>query len=471
VFRGSIPRVVASIADEHVKAWKSDEIFVGCSGAFTVEHLLAKYNRPVHSNDILLYSAAIGNHFAGTPLEFTLTELGANTFPYLSNYLGKSSEEDLATVLLASSLAPIAEKGGEDGSTYYSKLRLEYESQFPKLHEKMLNQIVDSGLRVDSYTSEDVVTWLDRIPTKAAVIAYPPFREVGAAAMFEKDFSLLESLFVYEKPEFTELDDDVLMGVYEKIASHKEWHFVVNRELPEFEDYLCAMGRRAMRGTNYHAYGSSGPKRFIAPVQKLEPLNAPYFRPGQELGDNLTISVIQPQQFQMIRSQFMNASIKPGRSGLSFAVLVDGVIVGAFSYVFTANYSTWDHYLPGPVAYLLSDFPVSDTDYPRLSKLVIAAALAKETQMVCARWSRKNMRAMTTTAFSKNPVSMKYRGVLKLLKKDENKINPNWHVSEDDDYYNRPWALQYGAPLGERDLDETLTWWKTKHGKRVTDES
>ncbi|MEV0318163.1 hypothetical protein [Streptomyces sp. NPDC050659] len=68
-------------------------------------------------------------------------------------------------------------------------------------------------------------------------------------------------------------------------------------------------------------------------------------------------------------------------------------------------------------AYLLSDFAVAPTDYPRMSKLIVLAATSAETQLLCQRAFSRRIRAASTTAFSNNPVSMKYRGLLRLTKR------------------------------------------------------
>lgn len=69
------------------------------------------------------------------------------------------------------------------------------------------------------------------------------------------------------------------------------------------------------------------------------------------------------------------------------------------------------------------------------------------------------------TAFTKRPVSMKYRGLFQLLNK---KQLPGVDENETDMskiYYNSGYQLNYGAPMGQWTLAEGLELWKKKHSQ------
>jgi hypothetical protein len=116
-----------------------------------------------------------------------------------------------------------------------------------------------------------------------------------------------------------------------------------------------------------------------------------------------------------------------------------------------------------PYMYLLSDFPVSKTDYPRLSKLIVYCALSKEMKDFCEQQFGTRMRSILTTAFSKNPVSMKYRGILKLYSRK--KLDAEG-ADGNPDRKEEKFQLNYVAPFGEWTLQEGFDMWKSKHGKR-----
>lgn len=464
MFRGSIPNIVARIADEHARSWDTKTLYVGCSGNFTVERHLGKYGFEIHSSDVLLYSAAIGHWMAGDPMELKLTEYGHEIVPWLEPYLA-DPDSALAALLVMSAIAKTIGRGDE--VPYYKHLQNEYVAQFPRLHRGALDGLRANTTRISSYTSEDVTTWLDRVPADAAVVAYPPFQATGAAQYFARDFAKLERIFQWDPPPYAELEAESLMKVYEKIADRSRWLFATNRAVPFLSDHLRAEVQTSNRSPRIRVYGSHGPVRIVRPHQSVEPLASPHLSPTVELGDRITLVILTASQFQSLRSKYMNAGIRPGQADLGVGVLVDGNLVGAFAYSFAPTFADWHSKLPGPHAYLLSDFPVSGSQYSRLSKLIVAAAISKEAHQLCLIHGRgRPYRSMTTTAFSNNPQSMKYRGILRLLHREENDAFHSSYADnlpEGDTYYGRRWALQYGQLLGEKTLAEHFTEWKQRH--------
>jgi hypothetical protein len=98
----------------------------------------------------------------------------------------------------------------------------------------------------------------------------------------------------------------------------------------------------------------------------------------------------------------------------------------------------------------MSDFPVGGTSYPRLSRLIVAVALSHEVKALIERAGNKRYRSLTTTAFSKNPSSMKYRGLLRRL------------TARQED---GQWKVNYGQELGKWSLEEAFATWLEKNGK------
>ena len=94
----------------------------------------------------------------------------------------------------------------------------------------------------------------------------------------------------------------------------------------------------------------------------------------------------------------------------------------------------------------MSDFPVSGTDYKRLSKLIVMASVSKEDQEFYELKYGTRIVSSVTTAFSRRPASMKYRGILKLCTSQKGK----------DGQY----VLNYGGRFGQWTLDEALREWK-----------
>jgi hypothetical protein len=468
MFAGTVPPLVTRIADEHVRAWEARTVFIGCSGAFTVENHLCQYGLTLHSNDVTLFSAILGGYFAGKPYPLKLTEAGAEELPWIEEHLQEPASALAAAMILGQYSMALGRQ--EKDNPYYARLRDAYQQEWPSLHQRVVEGIRASDLHLASYTSEDVMTWLERVPPDAAVIAYPPFPSGGAASWYAKDFAGLERVFEWEAPPFTMIQDDAATALYEKIADRHEWLFAVNKPVPSLAGNLRAITQTTNRAPMFHVYAADGPRRRVGPRQAVESTGLPYIGPGDVLGSDIQLHLLSSAQFQQLRSVYMNPGIRPGSANLPVAVTVDGLLVGCFAYSFAPTFANWDRYLAGPSAYMLSDFPVASSRYDRLAKLIIMAACSVEATELIRRYGRSPFRSMTTTALSKGPVSMKYRGALTLLKREENhSLDKEWafKINPDDPYFSRPYQLQYGSELPRWTLAEALEIWKRKHGKAM----
>jgi hypothetical protein len=157
--------------------------------------------------------------------------------------------------------------------------------------------------------------------------------------------------------------------------------------------------------------------------------------------------VLTGGQFATARSQYMNAHIVPGSPLLCIGIVVGRHLVGALALNRAAALAVPS--VPLPYVYMLSDFPVAPTDYPRLSRLIPMVALTSEVRQLCERMLSGRVRSVVTTAFSKRPVSMKYRGTLDLIKRDEKPDGT--------------FMLNYAGRAGQWTLAEAYDQWRSKH--------
>ena len=232
---------------------------------------------------------------------------------------------------------------------------------------------------------------------------------------------------------------------------------------------LVAKIKPTNRAITTYVYAKSDKKRVVT-LKQLISKSESFERlgPGDKVADDLSIAPISQQTFFSLRSQYMNKGIRPGRPTQAYGVFSGGKLMGAYAIDVSGTKMVWEKHLSTPAIYLMSDFPVEPVDYDKLAKLVIVAALSKESKLLMERLTRRRVKSIITTAFSKNPVSMKYRGLFKLLKRKENKIleETDWAKEVDNDYYRRPFALEYGAEAGQWTLAEGLEIWKKKYSQR-----
>ncbi|MFE7277239.1 Hint domain-containing protein [Streptomyces sp. NPDC057623] len=266
---------------------------------------------------------------------------------------------------------------------------------------------------------------------------------------YEKLYEPLEAHFTWDAPAYKLLSDADVVDVLGAITDRPHWLTASNQDVPELHEYLRGVIKATPRAAPFYVYASQARTRIVAPRQPIEPVHAPRLREGEELVGPLTLSLLKPGQFNALRSRYLNPRIAPGAANLAVAVRDGG---GRLLGVFAMAPST---YTPDE-AYVLSDFAVAPTDYPRLSKLIVLAATSAEAQLLCQRAFSRRIRRVATTAFSNNPVSMKYRGLLRLNKRS---------LSNEDGW---KFQLQYQGAMGQHTLAEALDMWVKRWGAPTT---
>ncbi|MFF1967090.1 hypothetical protein ACFVW5_26375 [Streptomyces sp. NPDC058232] len=445
MFHGSIPAPLRSIIYEHAGTWPGKDIYVGCSGNFTIERVLSSRfgaERRVHGNDITAYSCALGWYLAGEPLEYTLREEYEDSLGWLHPYL-EDRTDLLATLMLGTRFLQYVGKEGP----YYRRMMDATQDQWPRMHEKTATKLRGLETTLGSFFAGDVRDYLDQAPADAPVVLFPPFY----SGDYTSQFAPIDSAFAWPEPEFGELDETGKERIIEQVQDRPNWVLGLHIERPELRDQLAGVVQTANRGLPIYVYAADGPRRIVRPRQPIETIPMPKIGKDEELGDRMSLHILTGGQFAAIRSQFMSKTILPGSPLIACGVAVDGKLIGAFAYLppkFDPN-----------TAYLMSDFPVSWTRYRRLAKLIVMAASTKEAQLLIQRSLSKRITGWATTAFTDRPNSAKYgRGIpgVKLQKRSE--------PGDAGDGIHR-YQLQYGGPLGGYDLAEALDLWKTKHGK------
>ncbi|MFF4756686.1 GNAT-like putative antirestriction protein [Streptomyces sp. NPDC002514] len=288
-------------------------------------------------------------------------------------------------------------------------------------------------------------SWLQKVPRDAPVCSFPSFYGGG----YERLYEPLNTHFNWDAPEYEPLSDADVVDVLGAITDRPYWLTASNHDVPELHPYLRGVIKATPRAAPFYVYASIAPTRIVAPRQPIEPVKAPRLRAGDVLVGPLKLALLKSGQFNALRSRYLNPRIAPGAADLAVAVK-DGKdrVLGVFAMAPSS-------YTPDE-AYLLSDFAVAPTDYPRLSKLIVLAATSTEAQLLCQRAYSRRIRAVSTTAFSNNPVSMKYRGLLRLTKRGPS--------NEDCWQY----QLQYQGLMGGHTLSEALQLWAKRWGARAT---
>lgn len=451
MFRGTIPAPMRSILLEHAQQWQCDHVYVGCSGNFTAERTVLQAREfTMHGNDVTLYSCALGAFYAGDDIGIRLKDEWAGELGWLGPYL-ETPADAAATVLLCAEML----KGIGSTNAHYRRIRDAYRRQWPDLHRRQAEKLTADRLRLGSFHVGDGVDWMLSVPDDQAVVCFPPF----FAGDYEQMFKALDTVFDWNQPSYDELDEARRGLLLERMREKQHWFYGTHERQPDLDAELRGVVRTTNRGVPIYVYSSGGKTRIVQPRQTISFLQAPHLGGGDELGDDLQIVRLNDGQFTLLRSEYMNAQIKPGSTSLALAAVVDGKVVGAFAYSagsMSSALAQWDAHIQGPHVYLLSDFPVRPTRYRHLAKLVLVAALSREAQLLIEQMFSRRYRTLITTANTNNHASMKYRGLFKLLTRRD---------APDDLGYR--FQLNYGAPFGEWSLAEGLELWKRRYAEEL----
>lgn len=147
---------------------------------------------------------------------------------------------------------------------------------------------------------------------------------------------------------------------------------------------------------------------------------------------------------------------KVGTPSASYGLFCDDKLFGVFAFS-NSFMLTGSEKLERPTIYLLTDFSISPTCEKNLSKLVLYCILSKEVKMLAEKVTGKRVKTITTNAFSKNPVSMKYRGLFEQFGRRE--------LEKDEEGKVKKWNLSYGAKMGQWSLKEGYELWRRKSSK------
>lgn len=445
MFLGTIPRGITAIMHELSGSWNTKEVFIGCSGNFTIERTLKDRNLKMHSNDVSLYTSALGTFFSKQePLKAEIRPAFKEVFGFLDDYIHESA--DLAVTLM---LCTDMLEGLNRQNPYYERKRHSYISQWKELHAETKKKLEAVDLHVEDYFCGDVMEMIKALPKECAFCAFPPFWKGG----YERLYKHIDAVFSWNAPTYEMFDPkDALKVMFDRARECDHWILGTMERLNDYEENLVGMSKNDLKGVMMYLYSDQARSRLDLPHQNLAPLFNERMTENEVITpeSKVTLSFLDLPRFNQMRSTCLDSAITPSNPFYSLAILVDGRIIGACAYSFH-GFADWQNLMSGPQIYLMSDFAIPGTRYARLSKLVLYCILSKEAQEIAQYMTKTRIRGVVTTAFSKRDQSMKYRGLFDVLSK---KLVDG----------PRPHQLNYGSLAGRWTLSEGLAEWLKRFG-------
>lgn len=261
---------------------------------------------------------------------------------------------------------------------------------------------------------------------------------------YERLYAQIDETFAWQAPAYETFTPERFTRLCEVMQTKAAW--LTMRDEPVDALAAACIGRfqTSGRAKPVFAYAGGGPIRTTSVTQKTEVV--PWRRLAGPVVGPLRLVRLTAGQLNTLRSEYLAPGIAPAAAQVQLGIVTStDDLIGALAFN-SPQMLNGDHDV-----YMMSDFAVAPTLYPRLSKLVTAVALTTEVRTVLEQFLNTRVRRLGTHAFTTKPVSMKYRGLLTLRKRRK----------ADGD---RPAALYYTGDTGRWSLDGALAWWLTTHG-------
>lgn len=429
MFVGAINHKVRKFLFNNKHVFNSHRVCVGCSGNFTFEKIISGEADYIWSNDISLYSSAIG--YALTKVSFPL-KIQENRYSQYNKYI-KDEISKIAVVALFFEMLKFEKQKNifqKRMFTYYTK---NFQDLFKKSCKRIKNAL--STLHIDKYTTIDVYDLFQKLSPDWTLVAFLPTYVGG----YEKLYKRLEQIFEWPKPKYEILDQ----VRYEETIKfmHKGYFLYMTDYERKDEDRENLVARiKTSRLKEVFIYSNLYKKKaWIRSLTNYEKKKYRFLPSDYKISDNSTIKIVETTN--TIMNYYKNLFLKKGidyTSG-SYCLLffIDDFLFG-FA-IFTEIERELKAIARFQSIYLLSDF-VIDSSIPKLSKLLLFLLRSTEVAEMLKKKYQKNINYIVTTVFTKKPVSMKYRGIFKLYKRDEG-------------------FLQYIAKTKKWSIEEALKSW------------
>lgn len=435
-FIGGLPLPLKSMALEAIRGWPVSDVYVGCSGNFGLERALAPLPINCHSNDVSLYSSAIGAHVTGAALDVAVKD---RDYAWLESYL-KTPLDTVATLLLCTSML----RGYGKGSEYWVRHVGGYRDHFSELHQgtKAKAEKALDAVKVAAYYAGDVIDHLSAAPASAGIMTSPPTYKGGYERLYKK----MDKVFDWrERPSYRVFDESSMAQLIAILTSRPHWLLFNDQRIEDLQSQLVGIAVPSLRKRPVYCYGSLGHKRL---ARRRELTRDPHLKRLPEDVEispacKLRLMKLDAPAFRWLRDCLLGKNITPAQPQLTFAVMLDDHLLGLLGIGMP----------PGQLKqrgigdlYMMCDVAVPHHRYRRLGKLVLAASLSRELRLSLSDGGMvARAKTIGTTSFTEKPVSMKYRGIYKLHSRKEGHLN-------------------YVGELGRWTLQEGLEWWLQNHG-------
>ena len=413
MFKGTTPPEVKVVIQDILSRTVESDVYSACSGNYTNDKMASAMGFKVHSNDVSLYSKIIADTVMGkdtTPVTVKDPIL-EDIFNQWENHRFKKLAMVMFVMRIANLLPQKNEYQIEMLKTFLQQKQADafYSSTIEKLSKGALD------FKIEDFYFGDFVEFLKVKKGKGIGIAFPPTYKGG----YEKMFKAIEEKFDYEHASYNVFDPDTAGLLYLSLLKDDKNIIFTDQEFDEIADFKTAEIKLGQSQHPIFLYSSVDDKRKSYYIERdKKPLVSKYttMPVDYEFTEDTKISVkmVPKEDVNYFKGFYMSNKVNYTDGGdMAFIFFADGL---AFGFTCFSHYSsTLD------TAFGLADFVVN-SHTKKLSKLLIMLELSHDVRMLLARNVGDYYDYIKTPVYTDKPVSMKYRGIFKLTKKERGKL-------------------------------------------------
>ena len=434
MFVGTTPPEIRLLLQELLKDEK-DEVYVGCSGNFSSDKILSGMGLKVHSNDVCLYSKLISDILLhqDTDVKITNEELAV-----VFSGWDDSVYKKLIQVMFAIKVSQFHDRKND----YQRMMFASYIDQANDYYARTIEKFEKSnsfGFQIQDFYYGDFVDHLRTAGEKGGIgVAFPPTYKGG----YEKIFSFVESCFDYERAKYNIFDPKEGIVLFKDLLDNGRNIIYTDKDHPELEKYKAAKITLGSERNTVYIYSSvkATNQYYLERSRNQKPAKIEVTDPDFQFIDEtkITVQVAPVSDVNYYKAFYMANKVNYSTGGdFGLVFLADDKAFGFASFSKRLSNET--------DLFVQSDFVVN-SHTPKLSKLLIMLLKSGEVRRQLSRLTKHYYEGLRTTVYTDKPVSMKYRSVFNLERRDKGKI-------------------MYRANFIRETLNQIYASWKKKHQK------
>lgn len=408
-FTGTTPQEVRILLHDLMKDVRQKNVYIGCSGNFTTDKLMASMGFDVHSNDVSLYSKLISDIVLG---EHTKVETVNNELIPIFEKWEETPYKNLIQVMFAMRLSGFYERKNVYQQTMFNAFMNQSADYYRDTVDKLQKGSLD--FKIKSFSFYDFYEFLKEKRGKGVGISFSPTYKGG----YEKIFSYVEKSFYYERAKYNLFDPAKAESLFEDLLSTDENIIYSDREWESLKELIIGKINLGYGKHPVYIYSSvvTHKNYYIQKKKEIKPSNLTVLPIDYEFTrkTKITVDVCSVNDINYFKGFYMAAKVDYTTGGdFGIVFLADGKAFGFSS--FSKFPSTVD------LVFMQSDFVVN-SNTPKLSKLLIMLVKSHEVRKLIARRLANYYDGVKTTVYTDKPISMKYRGVFDLERRDKGKL-------------------------------------------------